>query len=680
MKKIRKSILILIVAMLLAFGLGIYGCSKPEEPNDDDPSTPSTNVTTVTDNVDLFIIKQTNEAGEIVVNDYTYTLTDASVKSVVLDGVTLTADDYSVAESVITVKGESFVNAASNTQKTLTITSDTTINSINFGKIASFAVTKASDINSVTPNTLSPMILATCEDSTVDAVKWGGYIIVTQDIDFDGATFNTKCLSANKYGRTGGFVGRFDGQNHTLKNLNMWVESNSLFGYVANEAIIENTNFIDFRFNRYNVLGLFDYCYGTVQNVTVDGTSDRDGCTLLGNFQTETVDDELVGGKLLNSTIYARVGYATETSESCVMSSSSTFVSTEGTTIHTQYNVPESFTAVGGVVEKLNAGAYHALKVNDPNNDVGSGGVVDNDFVKTGLEGTLESVTLYGASKDFEESSVITGATLSDGTLTIPVSSLNSHLGRGIAIRVKTDSNTYWYYQDIVTYAISSAADVYASDIVNGADNQHGYLPRFAKAGGATTGYDTQAVTSNYTGYFILANDVDFDGAAIISSIQVQRTSGNWDFGLVGTIDGRGYSFKNFVLDARDWGWHTMLGTITKDGTVKNVGFVNYTLNGGYNAGLFISTGKVDNVYIDCTRGTNGYTLVGYVQYGAAIPTFTNSTVIVRGAANDGNPKIFGDLAGETDFTNTVIYTDLSSTIIGGNITGGTVKSLSELA
>lgn len=646
-------------------------------------------IPTVSESESYFAIKATDDDGEIVVNDYSYTLSDANVVSVVLDGSTLTADqDYTVEGSVITVNGASFANAVSASAKTLTITTDTNKVEVEFGKIANFVVTKASDMNSGSEATHSPMVLATCEDSSVDKVKWGGYIILANDIDFDGATLLNKSLAYNAYGGSNwGFIGHFDGQGHTLKNLNMWVVNSSLFGRVDFGSIIENTNFMGFRFNRYNAFGLFDFCCGTVRNVVVDATSDRDGCYMLGQFYSYNSGSENVGAKLLNSTVYARVGAATETSKNCVMASDSTFVSTEGTKIYTQYSVPAAFATAGGTVEKLQPGEYHALKINDPTNDVGSGDVIDNAFVKTGLEGALQSVTLYGTNNNEQwlEKNAITGATLVEGTLTIPVSSLNSYLGRGIAIQVKTDADTYWYYQDIVTYAITSAADVYASDI-EGLE-KHNYIPRFAKAGGATTGYDTTAVTSNHTGYFILANDIDFDGASVISMLYTKYAAGSPDYGLIGTIDGRGYAMKNFVLDYRGWGWHSMLGNVTKYGTIKNIGFINYTtrdlvpesdntyVRGGCNLGLFYSCGKTDNIYVDCTVNDDTPALVCYIEYVYnPEPTFTNSTVIVRGTTDSQNVKVFGAFGASSD--GTVVYTDLPAANINFN---GTVKPLSEL-
>lgn len=74
-------------------------------------------------------------------------------------------------------------------------------------------------------------------------------------------------------------------------------------------------------------------------------------------------------------------------------------------------------------------------------------------------------------------------------------------------------------------------------------------------------------------GYFVLADDIDFEGDAF------RLTAENAQVGFIGTLDGRGHSISNVCSRGNGNGPHGMFGKIC--GTIKNVAFLNVV--GSYN-------------------------------------------------------------------------------------------------
>ncbi len=653
--------------------------------------------------VAMFAIKQTNDNGSIVENDYTYEgLNGTNVSSLSFDGgeTEVSTDAYSLENGVLTVSGSAFAEYVG-TAKTLSVKTEADDLTVSFGKVATFAVTKASDMD--TNNyTVSPMIQATLisDASGENGISWGGYIVLANDIDFRMDTIETtlKVLGTQYNGMDYGFKGTFDGQGYALKNFDLWGNSTtpgSLFGRIAFEGSVNNVKFLNFRIRGAFSLGLFDECWGTINNVVVDGTieTNMNDSSLMGKFNK---NNENSGAVLKDSTIIARVGssthaYSSTETDNKVFRSGATFRFVENTTLQTAFETPTSFENAGGEVEALAPADYYAVKVNGDTDNT----VKTNDAFTGAVQGTtLQSVTLYGRNGD---GVAISGATLADGNVVIPATSLASYVGRGQTLKVVTDAETKYFYQDVVTYAIQEAGDLCAVDAGSSAVYE---CAEFVQACGVTSG---TAYTGNWGSgsLIILAHDVDCStfvawSGAVAGRI---RTGAPLDYDpnkdatgvrFEGIFDGRGYSISNIQLYARanDHG-DAFFGALGTNGTVKNLSIVNASIaDGRLSQGFFgqTSIGTIENVYIDVTPNS--------LESGYAIGRFNDSirvrncTFIVRTnsacATGEGGDlwKII-DYSGKdscwgTNWTNTVIYSDYRVRSSDCNL-NDIIKPLSEL-
>ncbi len=130
-------------------------------------------------------------------------------------------------------------------------------------------------------------------------------------------------------------------------------------------------------------------------------------------------------------------------------------------------------------------------------------------------------------------------------------------------------------------------------------------------------------------GHFILTSDIDLGGEAWV---------GATDF--AGTLDGQGYSIKNFNINynaGSDNGYNSYLFN-SNSGTIKNIGFVyNMTaLNNNKGAIILTNTGTLENIYVDCTLKTS----ISSVWYQVGSLTHTNqgnmNNVIAKLKLDDG--------------------------------------------
>ena len=101
----------------------------------------------------------------------------------------------------------------------------------------------------------------------------GGHYMLVNDLYFEGAKVKA-FTSWNTWNANNEvvFKGVFDGQNHTIKNLQPIPESGndaSIFGYMASGSIVRNVNFIGvIGEGRFSVVA--SWCHGLIENVYVD--------------------------------------------------------------------------------------------------------------------------------------------------------------------------------------------------------------------------------------------------------------------------------------------------------------------------------------------------------------------------------------------------------------------------
>ena len=223
-------------------------------------------------------------------------------------------------------------------------------------------------------------------------------------------------------------------------------------------------------------------------------------------------------------------------------------------------------------------------------------------------------------------------------------------VGPDKVIKIMTSDKVYAITLDVVTFAITSAADLNVG-------TSH-YLSPMQMAGGATNtvgeGVNGTAAAymkeSHWDGYFILANDINFFGDELLFSTwaywRYGVPSSYWDvsikYGFAGTLDGRGYALKNFVVNSsnpKNFGWTTLFGFMEETAVVKNLGLINVEFKGPYIEGMFsyYAQGTFENIYLDATLNQTTGTFGVFARDIAKINSLKNCTFILRTGTRDVN-------------------------------------------
>lgn len=146
------------------------------------------------------------------------------------------------------------------------------------------------------------------------STSWGGYFIVTKDIDGGGQSFYAFC---NWYycgaSETTGFVGTFDGRGHTISNFttanrpeaptNGSNSHTSIFSHIGKTGVIKNIAFTNVTKPGTASL-LASVCYGTIENVFVSGSLMGAGAG--SDRSTMLVTDLKAGATVKNCVVYMK--------------------------------------------------------------------------------------------------------------------------------------------------------------------------------------------------------------------------------------------------------------------------------------------------------------------------------------------------------------------------------------
>jgi hypothetical protein len=168
--------------------------------------------------------------------------------------------------------------------------------------------------------------------------------------------------------------------------------------------------------------------------------------------------------------------------------------------------------------------------------------------------------------------------------------------------------------------------------------------------------------SSAIMGYYILANDIDFEDEVTAAG----RTSNVFDFtlGFRGTFDGNGKKISNVQI-----GSYGFFGQVGKNAVIKNLTFDNVTYLGGEKSiGLFgwsVNTVTISNVTVNVkayertTSSSNGDSAGNFVESGLFASRYFQNNVVSNFTINAKGFEIGRLLcrvvSGNT-FTNTTIY------------------------
>ncbi len=168
-----------------------------------------------------------------------------------------------------------------------------------------FAIESEEDLNANDNSQLSFYSMAGGRTSTADDTegkvvssaqfignRTSGYIILANDIDFEGHEWKQSTYAFNKnggyYEENYGFCGVFDGRGYSIKNFTLTVEPDtwrSMFGNLEDDGVFMDLSITGFTINGKHFEGIFSKnLRGTLKNLYIDGTINADyGYGLLSN-------------------------------------------------------------------------------------------------------------------------------------------------------------------------------------------------------------------------------------------------------------------------------------------------------------------------------------------------------------------------------------------------------------
>ena len=234
--------------------------------------------------------------------------------------------------------------------------------------------------------------------------------------------------------------------------------------------------------------------------------------------------------------------------------------------------------------------------------------VSQKDFVQEGIVGEVASVTIGSTALESTEYSVV------DGTLTIPYATIKDYYGVNKTITVSTGDTDYIYKANIVTLSITDK-----SQFIPDSDG----LNTLQKVGGLTVA-NVNLSFATYTGYFVLENDIDFDGAEVgVKSVHKGLNNVVPNAGLIGAFEGNGHTLSDFTINSG-----SLFGGIANGATLQNLKVIKGSL-GSSAVGLFgyYMFGTYSNLFVDMQTARNG-ALACAAQYDT---TMTNCTFVIYG-------------------------------------------------
>ena len=279
-------------------------------------------------------------------------------------------------------------------------------------------------------------------------------------------------------------------------------------------------------------------------------------------------------------------------------------------------------------------------------------------------EATLDSLLLGEAKKAyFENGTNVLSGYNNGNVLTLSRAGMPataSQMGENVPFTIETNKVIYTTRVSLYTRCISTAADL------------DSFISDGAGANASKPDY--------YSGYYVLANDIDYNGKTYIAAVKDSNTV--WSF--EGVFDGRGHNIDRLTVN-----YGGLLGNIADGAIVKNLSFTNAENAASQLAG-FLAQGvkwsadfSVENVYVhfktfrhcstatktDVDAGHRNYRNGGYTgviftgeqwNSSAKIESGTVNKVFVCAdeyTANAGEGTILGNgKSGYSGFANTYGY------------------------
>ncbi len=361
--------------------------------------------------------------------------------------------------------------------------------------------------------------------------------------------------------------------------------------------------------------------------------------------------------------------------------------------------------------------------------DMASGKAITFSFTETVklTDETVESLKLTKNAFTTDDLLKANGTTTLNGdNLTVTVVKDNlpyaaKHLGETELV-LATDKADYVFDAFVYTKKITNATELQTFGALAHVAAEKAENPNAVITPGTANGIECTHTTHDknsgcparglWDGYFVLGNDIPFDGVykPFITSGIIETgewTSqesvpsgtvffefvgsgggGNWNewreakYGFRGVFDGRGYNIAGMKIEAGEAGFISLLN---KDGVIKNVSFTDAEI--GRMTSFLVATGAgtIENVYVQATsqkegaKNNNNPTRYSGFLYGSAdttdiaknVPTIKNVLFVSPVAAEtDKATAIGGGAFGKNMFENVVSVS--AATPFGTDVINGT--------
>ena len=429
-----------------------------------------------------------------------------------------------------------------------------------------------------------------------------GYYVLGKDIDFANAQIHSdyenvlKNLNNRYWNQNQGFRGTFDGLNHKITNVK--IGQGGLFGFVGQDAVIENVDFENVSYIGAYCGSLFGYSVinATVRNVNIGVSAYKNasgnpetqgflsakftaGCKLTKvAIDANAYDVCSLFGKEVKSGTYADVEIKVKSYR--MFGNNGDSVNAEDKTI-----VPDGITVYTSKTVEL---AHETILLETTTTEI------DLSFASAYIGDTV-SLTYNGV--------VLGEGALTDGKLTVDLSGI-TETGELVFVGSSSLNNTTYIFNVNV---------LLATKIIRNEDDLN--VIRV-----------TQENINNNTsifGYYVLANDISLSWKTLPeTSLTYTEAVHSYkaDFGFRGTFDGRGHTISRFAVTRNG-----IFGHVGKGAVIKNVNFDRLTYNKSWYATLFgftVRGAEISNVNIslagynldESAKHTQGFLAARYMQ------------------------------------------------------------------
>ena len=627
---------------------------------------------------------------------------------------------FTETDSVVTVSGDDVLNNATPTSATgaiETITVYTSVATYNLPlKVCTDVIDTAAEFDEMKKFLVDTTEAAHANSGLTYCKKITGYYALGSDIDF-ATVYSNGYASPFSYtevgyvskGNTHGWMATFDGNGHTISNLNLVKQSqgvwcNSLFGIIADSGRIANVAFKDCSLadGLYNSAFLANFAFGSIENVYLDVTlktthnNSSGNAAFVGmaanqgvqeNFTTATISNVTVVVDGLGVNDYVMKGTATGVK---IIKGSFVIIGADETKLHSQYATLEAlttananikaYTGVGNASQDSTLTACGSTKFTSSNGMFTikwNGETVHEEEIVFNLAQQLYSIDdatvdlsgVSGTVTGIKDTSGNEIAYTLDGT-TATVSGddvLNSATPKSATGAVETIT----VYTSVATYNLPLKV---CTDVIDSASEFDEMKKFLALQTNSTTLYEIK-------GYYALGKDIDFNEEypnGYSSPFSTKPVGGNGGYhGWNATFDGNGHKISNLKLvesivnGNKDTWTNSLFGIIGGGGgKIMNVAFVQCSIGSKLYNSAFLANqlyGTIENVYLDVTLlGT------GNASGNAAFVGMAASQGVVSGTIS--NVTVVVDALGTTDYvmkgtTNGLLSIKGSFVIIGADET-----------